>query len=220
MALNPGADSNGKNVDKVPAPINVPAVSLETKSVPLPETKVAVVYSCTRALQNHAYSYLPLFLIYRLRLGKRCFTIASPLVVCSGVMSYFITQSITAMIYPAAVILGLGLSSMLLCSLSFATELIGENKKKSGLIFGFMTLMSYVIGEPLILIAQQLFPKRSGTDCAECGNYLRLVFSFVAIALSTASSLIVSLLHCIDGLREKSSSTSKDSESSSSSEQS
>ena len=43
----------------------------------------------------------------------------------------------------------------------------------------------------------------SGTDCAECGNYLRLVFSFVAIALSTASSLIVLLLHCIDGLREK-----------------
>ena len=40
----------------------------------------------------------------------------------------------------------------------------------------------------------------SGTDCAECGNYLRLVFSFVAIALSTASSLIVLLLHCIDGL--------------------
>ena len=39
MTLNPGADSNDKNVDKVPAPINVPAVSLETKSVLLPETK-------------------------------------------------------------------------------------------------------------------------------------------------------------------------------------
>lgn len=67
-----------------------------------------------------------------------------------------------------------------------------------------MSLMSYIIGGPLILIVQQLFPERSGTDCAECGNYLRLVFSFVAIALSTASSLIVLLLHCIDGLREKS----------------
>ena len=39
MALNPGADSNDKNVDKVPAPINVQAVSLETKSVLLPKTK-------------------------------------------------------------------------------------------------------------------------------------------------------------------------------------
>ena len=39
MALNPGADSNDKNVDRVPAPINVQAVSLETKSVPLPETE-------------------------------------------------------------------------------------------------------------------------------------------------------------------------------------
>ncbi|XP_068744024.1 major facilitator superfamily domain-containing protein 12-like isoform X2 [Montipora capricornis] len=288
MTLNSGADSNDKNVDKVPAPINLPAVSLETKGVSLPETTanskpfiisrdcesalptrthanrtirewlidprlymVAVVYSCTRALQNHAYSYLPLFLIYRLRLGKdsiaylplimfisatvssifskkfvgtignkRCFTIAALLVVCSGVMSYFITQSTTAMIYPAVVLLGLGFSSMLVCSLSFATELIGENKKKSGFIFGFMSLMSYIIGGPLILIVQQLFPERSGTDCAECGNYLRLVFSFVAIALSTASSLIVLLLHCIDGLREKSSSTSKDLESPSSSEKS
>ena len=34
--------------------------------------QVAVVYSCTRALQNHAYSYLPFFLIYTLDLGKVC----------------------------------------------------------------------------------------------------------------------------------------------------
>ncbi|XP_068741817.1 major facilitator superfamily domain-containing protein 12-like [Montipora capricornis] len=196
MALNSGADSNNKNLDKVSAPTNVPAVSLETKGVPLPDTKanskpfivsrdsesalpprthanrtirewladprlymVAVVYSCTLALQNHAYSYLPLFVIYRLRLGKesiaylplimfisatissmfskkfvaiignkRCFTIGALLVDCSGVMSYFITQSNTVMIYPSVVLLGFGFSSMLVCSLSFATELIGENK--------------------------------------------------------------------------------------------
>ncbi|XP_068711784.1 major facilitator superfamily domain-containing protein 12-like [Montipora foliosa] len=275
MALNSGA------------PTNVPAVSLETKGVPLPDTKanskpfivsrdsesalpprthanrtirewladprlymVAVVYSCTLALQNHAYSYLPLFVIYRLRLGKesiaylplimfisatissmfskkfvaiignkRCFTIGALLVVCSGVMSYFITQSNTVMIYPSVVLLGFGFSSMLVCSLSFATELIGENKKKSGFIFSFASLFFYVIGGPLILVIQKLFPERSGTDCQECGDYMRLVFSFVSIGLSAASALVVLLLHCTDGLREKSSLTSKDSESSSSSEQ-
>ncbi|XP_068711313.1 major facilitator superfamily domain-containing protein 12-like [Montipora foliosa] len=279
MELNSSVVSNDKNVDKVPAPINLPAVSLETKGVSLSETKanskpfiisrdseaalpsrkhakrtirkwlidprlymVAVVYSCTRALQNHAYSYLPLFLIYRLRLSKesiaylplimfisatvssilsrkfvgiignkRCFTFAALLVVCSGVMSYFITQSNTVMIYPSVVLLGFGFSSMLVCSLSFATELIGKNKKNSGFIFAFMSLVSYVISGPLILIVQKLFPERTpGKDCPDCGDYLRLVFPFVAIALSTASSLIVLLLHCIDMLREKSSSTSED----------
>ncbi|XP_068711315.1 uncharacterized protein [Montipora foliosa] len=285
MELNSSVVSNDKNVDKVPAPINLPAVSLETKGVSLSETKanskpfiisrdseaalpsrthakrtirnwlidprlymVAVVYSCTRALQYHAYSYLPLLLIHRLRLSKesiaylplimfisatvssifsktfvgiignkRCFTFAALLVVCSGVMSYFITECNTAVIYPAVVLLGLGFSSMLVCSLGFATELIGKNKKNSGFIFAFMSLVSYVISGPLILIVQKLFPERTpGKDCPDCGDYLRLVFPFVAIALSTASFLIVLLLHCIDLLREKSSSTSEDSGSSSS----
>ncbi|XP_068741766.1 major facilitator superfamily domain-containing protein 12-like [Montipora capricornis] len=282
IILNSGADSDDKNIDKLPAPINLPAVSLETKGLPLPENNaninpfvsrdsesalpprthanrtiqewlidprlymVAVVYSCTRALQNHAYSYLPFFLINTLDLGKEsiaylplimlisatvssifskklvgiignkgCFTIAALLVVCSGVMSYFITQSNTVMIYPAVVLLGLGFSSMLVCSLSFATELIGENKRNSGFIFAVMSLMSYVIGGTLILVVQNLFPEGSqGTHCAECGDYMRHVFCFVTNGLSTAGALVVLLLHCIDGLRRRSSSASEDSESS------
>ncbi|XP_068744025.1 major facilitator superfamily domain-containing protein 12-like [Montipora capricornis] len=252
IALNSGAHSDEKNVDKVPAPINLPAVSLETKGFPLPENNakispfivsrdaesalpprinvnriiqewlidprlymVAVVYSCTRALQNHAYSYLPFFLIYTLDLTKGCFTIAALLVVCSGVMSYFITQSNTVMIYPSVVLLGPGFSSTLVCSLSFATELIGENKKNSGFIFAVMSLMSYVIGGTLILVVQNLFPEGSqGTHCAECGDYMRHEFCFMANGLSTAGALVVLLLHCIDGLRGRSSSASEDSESS------
>ena len=38
MTLNSGADSNDKNVDKVSAAINLPAVSLESKGVSFPET--------------------------------------------------------------------------------------------------------------------------------------------------------------------------------------
>ena len=39
------------------------------------------------------------------------------------------------------------------------------------------------------------------THCAECGDYMRHVFCFVANGLSTAGALVVLLLHCIDGLR-------------------
>ena len=39
MELNSSVVLNDKNVDKVPAPINLPAVSLETKGVSLSETK-------------------------------------------------------------------------------------------------------------------------------------------------------------------------------------
>ena len=40
-----------------------------------------------------------------------------------------------------------------------------------------------------------------GTHCAECGDYMRHVFCFVANGLSSAGALVVLLLHCIDGLR-------------------
>mgnify|MGYP000335581897 FL=1 len=33
-------------------------------------TQVAIAYSCSWTLQSHGYSYLPLLLIYRLRLSK------------------------------------------------------------------------------------------------------------------------------------------------------
>ena len=53
---------------------------------------------------------------------------ASLLVICAGVWFYFITNSNSVMIYPAVVLLGAGFSSMVVNSLSFATELIGDNK--------------------------------------------------------------------------------------------
>ena len=61
-------------------------------------------------------------------------------------MSYFITQSNTVMIYPSVVLLGLGFSSMLVCSLSFATELIGENKvNKVQVIFHLIFIDRFVL---------------------------------------------------------------------------
>lgn len=77
------------------------------------------------ALKKERYRYVLLIIS---RLFKWCFVVASPLVICAGVWFYFITNSNSVMIYPAVVLLGAGFSSTVVNSLSFATELIGDNK--------------------------------------------------------------------------------------------
>lgn len=57
-----------------------------------------------------------------------CFITATLLVICAGVWFYFIIKSNKVMIYPAVIVLGFGFSTMLVNSLSFTTELIGEHK--------------------------------------------------------------------------------------------
>ena len=49
----------------------------------------------------------------------------------AGVWFYFITNSNRVMTYPATALLGFGFSAMLVNALSFATELIGDNKVSS-----------------------------------------------------------------------------------------
>ncbi|XP_074614271.1 uncharacterized protein LOC141874024 isoform X2 [Acropora palmata] len=207
---------------------------------------VSFAYSCPLALQTQAYSYLPLLLIYRLRLSKEsiaylplimsisatmssifskklvqkigsklCFIFGAIFVCSAGVMSYFMEPEFSkVMVYPTVILLGFGFSSMLVNSLSFATELIGENKGTSGFVFGCMNLISYVVVGPLFLIIQKFFPEQRGTDCEECGGYLRLVFSLVAFVFSTFGAFLVLSLYCMDRFQGKSSSTSEDSETS------
>ncbi|XP_015748314.1 PREDICTED: uncharacterized protein LOC107328107 [Acropora digitifera] len=147
--------------------------------------------------------------------GNLCFIFGAIFVCSAGVMSYFMEPEFSkVMVYPTVILLGFGFSSMLVNSLSFATELIGENKETSGFVFGFMNLISYVVVGPLFLIIQKFFPEQRGTDCEECGGYLRLVFSLVAFVFSTFGAFLVLLLYCMDRFQGKSSSTSEDSETS------
>ncbi|XP_067038459.1 uncharacterized protein [Acropora muricata] len=203
---------------------------------------VAIAYSCSWTLQSHGYSYLPLLLIYRLRLSKDsiaylplimsisaavssllskkfvqkignklCFIFAAISVSSSGVMTYFMEpESSEKLIYPAVILLGFGFSLMHVNSLNFGTELIGDNKKTSGFVFGCMSLTGYAVVGPLFIIIQTLFPEERGTDCIGCGEYLRLVFSSVTIVFSTLGAFLVLLLYCIDRFQRKCSSTCED----------
>ena len=60
-----------------------------------------------------------------------CFVLAALFVITAGVWFYFITKSNRVMTYPATVLLGFGFSAMLVNALSFAAELIGDNKVSS-----------------------------------------------------------------------------------------
>ncbi|XP_074614274.1 uncharacterized protein LOC141874025 isoform X2 [Acropora palmata] len=209
------------------------------------DLSVSHTYTCQWVLEMLAFSYLPLLLIYRLRLSqesiaylplimsisasvssilsrkvvqkignKLCFIFAAILVSSSGVITYFMeAESSKTMIYPAVTLLGFGFSLMLVNSLSFATDLIGDNTKTSGFVFAFMSLVASVICGCLVVIIQELFPEQRGTDCEECGDYMRLVFSLGVIAFSTFGAFLVLLLYYINRFQGKSSSsTSEESE--------
>ncbi|KAK2565206.1 hypothetical protein P5673_011136, partial [Acropora cervicornis] len=83
--------------------------------------------------------------------------------------------------------------------------------KTSGFVVAFMSLVASVIGGILVMIIQELFPEKRGTDCKECGDYLRLVLSLLAIVFSAFGAFLVLLLYCINRFQGKSSSTSEDS---------
>ena len=75
---------------------------------------------------------LSLFCVFSFELFTFCFQclfiLSAFLVIGAGLWFYFINQSNKEMIIPAVVLLGFGFSPMLVNSLSFATELIGDNK--------------------------------------------------------------------------------------------
>ncbi|XP_015748307.1 PREDICTED: uncharacterized protein LOC107328101 [Acropora digitifera] len=209
---------------------------------------VSIAYSCTWMLQIHAYSYLPLFLIHRLRFNKEsiaylpliltisatvsssilkkivqkigdklCIIFAAIFAIIAGVMSYFMeAESWTSkvMIYPTVILLGFAFSSMFVSSLSFATELIGKNTKTTGFVFAVMTLIASVTNGSLLMTIQELFPEQRDKDCEECGDYLRLFFSLVNVAVAIVSMVTVLLLYCINRFNGKSSSSDQDSETS------
>ncbi|KAJ7379091.1 Major facilitator super domain-containing protein 12 [Desmophyllum pertusum] len=185
--------------------------------------KIAIIYACTRVLQDVSYSYLPLLLTDRLKFQKEAianlplivlisatvstviskklaakigskwsFILAALLVIGSCVWFYSITQSTRVLTYPAAALLGFGFSAMFVNAISFATELIGDNKNTSGLVFSFICTTASLIEGTMFITIQNFFPKESVSGvCEECGDYVRHVFSLVPGSLAAISLLIV-----------------------------
>ncbi|PFX28373.1 Major facilitator superfamily domain-containing protein 12 [Stylophora pistillata] len=89
------------------------------------------------------------------------FIVAALTVIGSCLWFMRITQSTRVFTYPAVVLLGFGSSAMFVNALSFATELIGENKASSGLVFSVVGIISNLTSGTLYLVIQVLFPKGS-----------------------------------------------------------
>lgn len=124
--------------------------------------------------------------------NKWTFTVAVLTVIGSCVWFAHITQSTRVLTYPAVILLGFGSSAMFVNALGFATELIGDNKASSGLVFSVIGTFANLMSGTLYIVIQALFPKGSASaDCQECGNYVRHVFSFVPSSLAALSLLLM-----------------------------
>ncbi|KAL9983321.1 hypothetical protein ACROYT_G005470 [Oculina patagonica] len=168
---------------------SVPSPDLESALQATPGHKTVRAWFKDPQLYKESIAYLPLVMLVGATVStgitrkiiekigsKRSFILAGLVVIGSCVWFYFITQSTRVLTYPAAALLGFGFSAMFVNALSFATELIGDNK------------------EPWSArVIQNFFPEESDAseDCEECGDYVRLVFSIVPGLLAVISLLIV-----------------------------
>ncbi|XP_068709763.1 major facilitator superfamily domain-containing protein 12-like isoform X1 [Montipora foliosa] len=162
----------------------------------------------TLKFKKEAIAYLPLAVLFSAAIStgltkklaektgsKASFIFASLVVIGAAALFYIIPQCPDVLIYPAAVLLGFGFSSMSVNALNFSNELIGNNKNTSGFVFSFLGTTASLAGGSAIIIIQSFFPDESSLsdECNDCGDYVHHVFSLVPGSLAVLSLLMVLL---------------------------
>ncbi|KAK3701737.1 hypothetical protein QZH41_018884 [Actinostola sp. cb2023] len=82
-------------------------------------------------------------------------------------------------IYAPTLIMGWGMSLMVVTSLALVGELIGEDKHSSGIIYAGMAFVDKLSLGLIVLCLQESFPQGEGPDCIECSDYVRTAFSVI-----------------------------------------
>ncbi|XP_020607972.1 major facilitator superfamily domain-containing protein 12-like [Orbicella faveolata] len=108
---------------------------------------------------------------------------------------YFTPQSQRDMIYAPTIIMGAGNSMMLVTSLAMVAEIIGDDKKSSGFVYGVCALMDKTSLGFIVLGLQENYPETKGPCGEPCAQYLRGAFSVFPGIEALVAFLIVALLY-------------------------
>lgn len=111
---------------------------------------------------------------------------------------YFTPQSQRNIIYAPTIIMGCGNSMMLVTSLAMVADIIGDDKKSSGFVYGVCALMDKLSLGFIVLALQENYPQQdtSSGPCGEpCAQYLRGAFSVFPGVEALAAFLVVALLY-------------------------
>ncbi|XP_069137806.1 LOW QUALITY PROTEIN: major facilitator superfamily domain-containing protein 12-like [Argopecten irradians] len=115
---------------------------------------------------------------------------------------YFLKESSKQYCYGAAVLLGIGGSTMLVTSLAMTSDLIGENTESGAFVYGAMSFTDKLSNGIAVVLIQQNHPCTS--CCPRCNQYFKTVLTFVpgGVVLLTVLVLLT-LLPTTIGTKKK-----------------
>lgn len=184
--------------------------------------QIAVIYMATRLIVNISQVYLPMYLTESIELDKDSIANIPLIVYVSGFitsllmkyinklsgrkLTYFIGIIFTIgasvgfyflpkgskFVYGAAILSGIGGSTILVTSLAMTADLIHDNTESGAFVYGAMSFTDKVTNGIAIALIQRFHPCTQGC-CELCVGYYRQVMSFLpggmcilaAVALAT-----------------------------------
>lgn len=115
---------------------------------------------------------------------------------------YFLTSHTSQYTYGAAVLLGIGGSTMLVTSLSMTADMIGESTESGGFVYGSMSFTDKLSNGVAVVLIQFLHPCTS--CCPSCVGYYRQVLTFVPAGVAAVAFIsVLTLLTTKIGTRGK-----------------
>ncbi|CAC5364905.1 Major facilitator superfamily domain-containing protein 12 [Mytilus coruscus] len=105
--------------------------------------------------------------------------------VSACIWMYFLGQSTSKQTYGAAVLLGIGGSTMLVTSLSMTADMIGENTESGGFVYGSMSFTDKLSNGIAVTLIQFLHPCTA--CCPHCNEYYRTILAFVPASVAVVA---------------------------------
>lgn len=153
---------------------------------------------------KEAIAYFPLVLLISAALSsslceklnkkigsKWSYLLAASLVICGAVWSYFLNPSTRQVTYAPVILIGFGMSVMYVMSLTFITDLIGENKETSGAVISIITVVARLASGGLVIGIQEFYPDQDIDTNEAISDYVQHVFVMVPGILTLVGFLLV-----------------------------
>ncbi|XP_035667594.1 major facilitator superfamily domain-containing protein 12-like isoform X1 [Branchiostoma floridae] len=199
--------------------------------------QVALLYMCTRLMVNMSQVYMPLYLTDTLNLDKAYIATIPLVTYLSGFLSSFAMKAVNKavgrkmtfflgvmcvlfacdwmwvpniglQVYGAAVLLGVGGSTVLVTSLSMTADLIGENLESGAFVYGAMSFTDKLSNGLAVTLVQTLHPcsdentmcKQAPCDstesvcCDACQSYYQEVMVFVPGGVGLLALLVLATM--------------------------
>nr|XP_032829644.1 LOW QUALITY PROTEIN: major facilitator superfamily domain-containing protein 12-like [Petromyzon marinus] len=188
--------------------------------------QLALLYMCTRLIVNLSQAYIPMYLTESLELDKNYIATIPLVMYVSGFLSSFLMKPINRIagrnmtyflglvlvlvfadwvwlgvggnaVYGAAVLLGVGGSTILVTSLSMTADLIGPNTESGAFVYGAMSFTDKVSNGLGVLLIQNLHPCKDVPCCDQCKPFYRTIMVAVPGGVAVLALIGLALIVAI-----------------------